>query len=514
MTHGTPILMELFVIFIWAKIFGEIFEHWKLPATLGEIACGILLGPHAIALIKPTEFTFSIAQVGAAFLLLHVGLETRPQELIRVGGKSLGVAIGGVLLPFALGFGYMLLSKYTPQEATFVAAAMVATSVAVTARVLRDMGVMGTDAAKIILGAAVFDDILGMLLLAVVAGLASTGTIRWLELTVLSVEAIGFALFMVFVAPKLIGRVRTRIQDLSIPNAPIFLAMGLGLGLSAVAEKIGLAAIIGAFFAGLAFAEYGTEWRIRPHVEGVSDFLAPFFFFTIGAQLDVKVLSSPSLVVTAGIISLLAILSKLVGCGLPVLGQGLNLALQVGVGMIPRAEVGLIVAALGLRTGLLSQSGYAIVVLMAMVTTLATPPLLKLPFRSLAQSRTPVRSAPHEKLWLRIVGPMLGMVISAILAILATVVFGGRPSRVLVPTGFLIVIILVARLWGRLAGVLGTAIAALVFAFLLFNPVGSWIVNDDAARTNLGWMLLGGMALSYFLGKQKHAELLRPEAKA
>jgi K+-sensing histidine kinase KdpD len=182
--------------------------------------------------------------------------------------------------------------------------------------------------------------------------------------------------------------------------------------------------------------------------------------------------------------------------------------------MIPRAEVGLIVAALGLRTGLLSQSGYAIVVLMAMVTTLATPPLLKLPFRSLAQSRTPVRSAPHEKLWLRIVRPVLGMVISAILAVLATVVFGERPSRVLVPTGFLIVIILIARLWGRLAGVLGTAIAALVFAFLLFNPVGSWIVNDDAARTNLGWMLLGGMALSYFLGKQKRAELLRPEVKA
>jgi K+-sensing histidine kinase KdpD len=181
--------------------------------------------------------------------------------------------------------------------------------------------------------------------------------------------------------------------------------------------------------------------------------------------------------------------------------------------MIPRAEVGLIVAALGLQTGLLSQSGYAIVVLMAMVTTIATPPLLKIPFRSLAQSRTPVRSAPHEKIWRRILGPVLGMAISAVLSVLATVVFRERPSRVLVPAGFLIAIILVARLWGRVAGVLGTATAALVFAFLLFNPVGSWIVNDDAARTNLGWMLLGGMALSYFLGKQKQAERLRPDLK-
>jgi Kef-type K+ transport system membrane component KefB len=503
MTHGTTILMELFVIFIWAKIFGEIFEHWKLPAALGEIACGILLGPHAIALIKPTEFTFSIAQVGAVFLLLNVGLETRPQELVRVGGKSLGVAIGGVLLPFAVGFGYMILTRYSAHEATFVAAAMVATSVAVTARVLRDMGVLGTDAAKIILGAAVFDDILGMLVLAVVAGLASTGAIRWLQLTVLSAEAIGFALFMIFVAPKLIGRIRTRIQDLSIPNAPIFLAMGLGLGLSAVAERIGLAAIIGAFFAGLAFAEYGTEWKIRPHVEGVSDFLAPFFFFTIGTQLDLKVFSSPSLVATAAIISLLAILSKLVGCGLPVLGQGRTLALQVGVGMIPRAEVGLIVAALGLQIGLISPSVYAIVVLMAMVTTIATPPLLKLPFRSLVHSREPVKSVPDQRAWRRIVGPVLGVATSALLSVLAIVVFRERPSRILVPAGFLIVILLVARVWGLVAGILGTATAAFVFAFLLFNPVGSWIVKDDVARTNLGWMILGGMALSYFFGKRK-----------
>jgi hypothetical protein len=281
--------------------------------------------------------------------------------------------------------------------------------------------------------------------------------------------------------------------------------MGLGLGLSAVAEKIGLAAIIGAFFAGLAFAEYGTEWRIRPHVEGVSDFLAPFFFFTIGTQLDFKVFSSPSLVATAAVISLLAILCKLVGCGLPVLGQGLNLALQVGVGMIPRAEVGLIVAALGLQMGLISQSVYAIVVLMAMVTTLATPPLLKLPFRSFVQSRSPVKSALQENAWRRIVGPVLGVAMSAVLSVLAIIIFRESPSRVFAPAAFLFIIVLVARVWGRVAGVLGTATAALVFAFLSFNPLGSWIVNDDAARTNLGWMMLGGMALSYFLGKQKRA---------
>jgi Kef-type K+ transport system membrane component KefB len=508
MSNGTTILMELFVIFIWAKIFGEIFEHWKLPAALGEISCGILLGPHAIALIKPTEFTFSIAQVGAVFLLLNVGLETRPQELIRVGAKSLSVALGGVLLPFAGGFGYMLLAGYSAHEATFVAAAMVATSVAVTARVLRDMGVLGTDAAKIILGAAVFDDILGMLVLAFVTGLASSSTVRWLQLTILGAEAVAFVFFMIFVAPRLIERIRTRIHDFSIPNAPIFLAMGLGLGLAAVAEKIGLAAIIGAFFAGLAFAEYGDEWKIRPHVAGVSDFLAPFFFFVIGTQLNLRVFSSPSLAITAVVISLLAILSKLVGCGLPLAGQGLRLALQVGLGMVPRAEVGLIVAALGLQAGLLSQSGYAIVVMMAMVTTIATPPLLRLPFRSNVVPAGAVK-LPWPNDWRRIVGPLLGIGLSGAVAGLATILFRERPSRVLVPTSFLMVIILIARVWGRVAGVLATATAASVFAFLLFNPVGSWIVKDDTARTNLGWMILGGAALSYFLGKRRPGQ--RPE---
>jgi Kef-type K+ transport system membrane component KefB len=502
MQHGSTILMELFVIFIWAKVFAEIFEHMSLPAVLGEITAGALLGPNAIALVKPTDVTFSIAEVGAVFLLLNVGLETRPQDLMRVGGKSLGVAVGGVVLPFAAGFGYILFRGYSPHEATFVAAAMVATSIAVTARVLTDQGVLSSEPARIILAAAVFDDILGMLVLAIVAGLASGGAVRWLQLSLLSVEAIGFALFMIFVAPRLIHRVRSTIEELAIANAPVFLAMGLGLGLSAVAEKIGLAAIIGAFFTGLAFAEYGTEWRIRPRVEGVSEFLAPFFFFTIGAQLDLRALSSRSLLVTAGVTSLLAIVSKLVGCGLPVLREGRKLALQVGIGMIPRAEVGLIVAALGLQMGLMSRGSYAVVVVMSMVTTIVTPPLLRLQFRSV---HSPVEEAFPAKsaVILRVLKPLVGLAVCATLAGLAVLAFRGRPTHMLVPVGFLLVIVPVARLLGRAAGILGTLGAALIFAILLFNPVGSWMVLDDTARTTLGWVMLGGMALSYFVGKDK-----------
>jgi Kef-type K+ transport system membrane component KefB len=497
--------MELFVVFIWAKVFAEIFEHLRIPAVLGEITAGALLGPNAIALIKPSEFTFSIAEVGAVFLLLSVGLATQPQELIRVGRKALGVALGGVLLPFVAGFGYILLRGYSPHEATFVAAAMVATSVAVTARILRDLDVLSTKSAKIILGAAVFDDILGMLVLALVAGLASAGKIRWLQLGVLSLEAIGFAVVMIFVAPRLIHRIRSRIEEFYIPHAPVFLVMGLGLGLSAVAEKLGLAAIIGAFFTGLAFAEYGTKWNIRPRVEGLADFLAPFFFFTIGTQLDLKVFSSPSLLTTASVISILAIASKLVGCGLPVLGEGWKTALQVGIGMIPRAEVGLIVAALGLQMKLISGASYAIVVMMAMVTTIVAPPLLKMQFRSEAVTDEP-QGERFGRIIVRLINPLLGFVICTIVTSLAAVVFRGTAIRDFVPTGFLVVVVVTAKLWGRLAGVLGTAAAALSFSVFLYTPVGSWIVSDDVARANLGWMMLAGMMLSHFLGKDSARE--------
>lgn len=501
MSHGTTILMELFVIFTWAKALAEVFEHFHLPAVLGEITAGAILGPSAIALVHPGEFTFSIAEVGAVFVLLNVGLETKPQELIRVGAKSLRVALGGVLLPFVAGFVYMLLRGYSPHEATFVGAALVATSVAVTARVLNDLRVLSSESARVILGAAVFDDILGMLLLALVAGLGSTGNVRWLQLGILAAEAAGFAFLMIFVVPRLIHKVRLRIERFSIQRAPVFLAMGLGLGLSAAAEKIGLAAIIGAFFTGLAFAEYGSEWGIRPRVEGVADFLGPFFFFTIGTQLDVKVFSSSSVLITALVLSVIAIVSKLVGCGVPLLGSGWRTVLQVGVGMVPRAEVGLIVAALGLQMGLISKNSYAVVVFMAFVTTIVTPPLLRAQFKSAVPTAIKAVVYSRRGMLRRVLQPVAGLILCSLLAAASAILFRQSSFRKWIPLLFLLFVVLVSKLLGRLAGVLGTCIAALIFAIFLFSPVGSWVVVDESARNTLGWMTLAGMVISHFLGR-------------
>lgn len=381
MTHGAdPFLLQLLVIFLWAKIFGELFEQLSLPAVLGEILSGVVLGPYLTGFVLPSDATVSIGELGAIFLLFTVGLETRPKELIRVGGSALGVAVAGMALPFGLGFGYMMLRHHPAHEATFIAAAMVATSVGITARVLDDLGVMQTRAAKIILGAAVFDDILGMVLLAVLISMVSSESIAWIQLTVLLVEAVGFALVMIFFAPRVIQRMRPGLERMETHNAPLILALAICLGLSVVAEKIGMAAIIGAFFAGLAFAEYAPEWNLVPRVSAINEFLAPFFFFIMGAKLNLGIFTR-YVVLSAVVVSLLAIVSKLLGCGLPVLKEGWDTAAKVGVGMTPRGEVGLIVALIGLQMKMISEAAYAIVLFMTAATTLFAPITLRYLYR-------------------------------------------------------------------------------------------------------------------------------------
>ncbi|MGH9565620.1 MAG: cation:proton antiporter, partial [Candidatus Angelobacter sp.] len=195
-----PFLFQLFVIFVWAKLFGEIFERLHMPAVLGEILAGVLIGPFGAALVVPESSIYSVAEIGAIFLLFTVGLETQPKDLLSVGRTSLYVALAGIAVPFVLGFGYMMMRDHRAHEAIFVAAAMVATSVGITARVLGDMHLLHTLASRIILGAAVFDDILGMILLGVVVGLVSTTGNEWAQLLVTAIEAVGFALVMLYYA--------------------------------------------------------------------------------------------------------------------------------------------------------------------------------------------------------------------------------------------------------------------------------------------------------------------------
>ena len=385
MPHGTDtLLLQLFTIFVWAKVFGELFERLGLPAVLGEILAGVVLGPFLTGVVVPTNTVTAISEIGAIFLLFTVGLETSPGDLIRVGTTSLGVAAAGVILPFVLGFGYLMLRGEAAHEAAFVGAAMVATSVGITARILRDLHVLKSKAAQVILGAAVFDDILGMILLAVVASMASGNGIQWMHLSIVTIEAIAFALFMIFIGPRVIRRVRPGLQKLSTHDAPLVLSLALCLGLSVASTTIGMAAIIGAFFAGLIFADYSPEWNLQPRIHAINEFLSPFFFFTMGARLDLKVFNREVLI-TAAVITVLAFVSKIVGCGLPLLKQGREMALKVGLGMSPRGEVALIVALIGLQINAISERAYGIVVFMTAITTVVPPFFIKRMFA--AESR-------------------------------------------------------------------------------------------------------------------------------
>ncbi len=376
MEHSSNLLLELFLMFAGGKVLAEVFEWLRQPPVVGEILAGVLLGPSLLGLVHASEMTVGMAEMGAIFLLFMVGLETKPSDLLEVGWISTLVATLGVLVPFVLGFGYMKATGQSVVESIFVGAAMVATSVGITARVLADLQVLSTRVARVILGAAVIDDILGMIVLAVVSSL-SAGRINYVSLAVVAAEAVGLSLVVLFFGSRLIGRFQPTVARLRARNAAFLWSVILCLGLSIASVYIGMAAIIGAFLAGLALADHSEQYHLRENTNPLVEFLSPFFFVLLGAQVDLHTLARRELLVMAGVISLLAIISKLIGCGLGAASLGLKDALRIGIGMVPRGEVGLIVAAVGLNLHTISDAVYGVVVLMSIVTTLFAPPVLR-----------------------------------------------------------------------------------------------------------------------------------------
>ena len=376
MDYSGKLLLDLFLMFAGGKVLAEIFERLRQPGVVGELLAGVMLGPSLLALVHPSELTQGLAEIGAIFLLFTVGLETKPRDLLQVGWIAALVATVGVVVPFILGFIYMRAIDYSMLESIFVGAALVATSVGITARLLADAGVLSMPFARVILGAAVADDILGMIVLAIVSSL-STGRINYLQLGIVTLEAVGFSILIVFFGSRMVGRFQTRVEQLRTHNSAFVLSLILCLGLSLASIYIGMAAIIGAFLAGLALADYSERWRLRENAHPIMEFLAPFFFVLLGVQVNLRAIYQPALLWIMGVVCVLAIVGKLVGCGLGALSLGFKNALRVGVGMVPRGEVGLIVAAVGLKLRTISPEVYTVVVVMSIVTTLFAPPVLR-----------------------------------------------------------------------------------------------------------------------------------------
>jgi Kef-type K+ transport system membrane component KefB len=373
----TRILFDLFLMFAVAKILGELFERIRQPAVVGEILAGILLGPYIFNLIGPSHFYQVLAEIGVIILLFNVGLHTRTEEMLKVGPTALVVAILGIILPFIFGFLYTQIIAHSTVEAMFIGAAMVATSVGITARVLADLGILDAKVSKVILGAAVIDDIIGLIVLAVVAGLGR-GTISYVTIGLVLFEAIAFVIFLIIIGRRVMYRFfGANLNLFKSRNAPFAIAILICLGLSAVASYINLAAIVGAFMAGMILAEFNIQFRLSVKTESLYDFLVPFFFVMMGKQVDLSIFTHPSIIGAALILTIFAILGKLLGCGLGAITLGWKQAALVGVGMVPRGEVGLIIASLGLSLGAITKDLYSIVVFMVIATTLLTPPVLR-----------------------------------------------------------------------------------------------------------------------------------------
>jgi Kef-type K+ transport system membrane component KefB len=398
MTELTGLLRDLFVIFLAAKLAAELFERIHQPPVIGELLAGVLIGPYALGWIGTPDAGLValyhgdvaaaqeavsvvyhlIAELGVVVLLFFVGLETRVADIVRVGGRALTVAVLGVIVPFVLGFGLMGPLLGHPQiESIFVGAAMVATSVGITARVLRDLGVIASTESRIILCAAVIDDILAMVILAIVAGLAATGSISVGQIALIVGQAVLFTAFVVLVGTGVVRRYALRLCDLRMDNAPFAVSLLVMLGLAALSATIGLAAIIGAFLAGMVFAEAREHFELEHQALPIYQFLVPFFFVITGSQVNWQLFLDGGIMGIALGVTALALVGKLVGCGAGVLGLGRRSVAIVGVGMAPRGEVGLIVASLGLSLGAIPAEIFSVVVIMSILTTIVVPPVLR-----------------------------------------------------------------------------------------------------------------------------------------
>jgi Kef-type K+ transport system membrane component KefB len=377
--HALEVPLAMLIVFGAAKLFAEIFERLRQPGIVGEIIAGVIVGPSVLGWIRPNEILTALSELGVMFLLFRVGMEVKSSELMRVGAVASTVAVAGVVVPFVMGWGIMLLWGYPQVESIFVGAALVATSVGITAQVLAEKGLLHLAASKIILGAAVIDDILGLIVLAVVSSMAR-GSVNTLEIGTTAVLAIGFTVIVAKWGTQTVARIAPATSKLRSSEAQFNLALVFMFGLAVVAVYAGVAAIIGAFLAGMALAETANE-RMHDLAHGISELLVPFFLAGIGLGLDLTVFSDTSTLLLSVLILIAAMVSKVVGCGLGAAKLGFKDMARIGVGMMPRGEVGMVVAQIGLGLGVIQKPVYGVVVFMAVMTTVAAPPLLNIVFR-------------------------------------------------------------------------------------------------------------------------------------
>ena len=398
-----PILFSLVIILLAAKLGGDLVERIKQPAVLGELVFGVIIGNLSLAgfewfeVLKEHSTLEILAEIGVIILLFEVGLESRLQDMLSVGLTSIFVATIGVVVPFALGWlvSMLFFSGNSIYVNVFIGATLTATSVGITARVLKDIGKIQARESKIILGAAVIDDILGLVVLAVVVGIIAAhnvgGTVSALAVFWIILKAFlfiaGALLLGTVAAPRLFRAAsKLRAQSVLITFSLIFCFL-----LALLAEKLGLAPIVGAFTAGIILSEinfkdiFTKETRqLEELLRPISAFLVPVFFVYMGLNVDLATFGQAHVLIFALVLTIAAIVGKQ-SCSLVGLFAGKINAWAIGVGMVPRGEVGLIFAGIGATLTVdghrvISSDAYSAVIIMVILTTIITPPILKLIF--------------------------------------------------------------------------------------------------------------------------------------
>ncbi len=383
------VIISLSLLLFASKIFAELFHRIKLPIVLGELLAGIIIGPYALGglplfngepLVILDETIKHIGELAAIVILFVAGLEITPREFLKGGLSSFTIGALGVIVPFFVG--YFVFSWYGLEalETLLIATALTATSIAISIQVLTSLGKMQTKEARLILGAAIVDDILAIAVLSVVLTMVQTGntTPDIMEITFLILKILGLFVALlvgsILIVPRILHREKLWKSQGSIEG----ITTAIFFGAAGIAAVVGLSPIVGAFAIGMAVASTRLIKQVEEYVHKLQIIFAPLFFAIIGAQVDLRGINLDVLII-AGILVFIAIATKMVGCGLPslIFLKDKSKAMRVGIGMVSRGEVGLIVAGVGATSGVVSGDVYTAIIVMVAVTTIITPIWLK-----------------------------------------------------------------------------------------------------------------------------------------
>jgi Kef-type K+ transport system membrane component KefB len=375
-TDPTGLLLAIGAMLAGAKLCGDLFESVGQPAVLGEMLAGIVLGPSMLGLVDPQhEVLHALAELGVVILLFQIGLETNLKRLLAVGPTALAVALAGVAVPFALGYYASAALGLEPLVRLVMGAALTATSVGITARVLSDLGRLQDPESQVVLGAAVIDDVIGLVILAVVGAIVAGGDVTPMLVGKLTVTAFGFIgvalLVGGFAVPPLFNLLDRYLKGPSLP----LIALTVALLVAVLAVKVGSALIIGAFTAGLLFAPTRQLHAIEKGVVQIGYFFVPLFFVSVGALVDAGSFSDARVLLIGGVLTVCAVVGKVVAGFVPFWFDGRKLV--IGVGMVPRGEVGLIFASMGLGSGVFDARLFSSAAMMVMATTFLAPIALR-----------------------------------------------------------------------------------------------------------------------------------------